>query len=208
MKNAAIKITENKTNITGLVASNELPNAGLKKKSALLGGTKAGCAICSRCDKLSSPLTKPAECLGTPYLKGKGAPLANLAPTLLCGRRLLYKLDPNQVERGQHPKAHAHHGQEIGLEVSVCEVTQAAPETQPRDQVGDNRPEGAVIGGGHFLGALILGNSLCRQRHLGADLEKCSYLTGEPGDRHRDGDNSEGGPIQPLGADVIEHQKE
>jgi len=96
MKNAETRITENITNMTGLVAKKEDPKAGLKKKSALLGGTKAGCAICSRCDKLSSPLTKkPSECLGTPYLKGKGAPLANLATKLFCGRRLFYELDPD-----------------------------------------------------------------------------------------------------------------
>ncbi|GEM_PF-2959456 len=139
--------------MTGLVAKNEDPKAGLKKKSELLGGTKAGCAICSRCDKLSSPLTKkPAECLGTPYLKGKGAPLANLATALLCGRRLLYELHPNQVEGSHHAKAHTHHGQEVGFKVPVGQIPHTAPEAQPRDEVGDDRPESAVIRGGHLSG--------------------------------------------------------
>ena len=56
MKKTEIKMTEKSSNITGLVARIELPKAGLKKKSELLGGTKAGCAMCGASIKLMSPL--------------------------------------------------------------------------------------------------------------------------------------------------------
>jgi hypothetical protein len=42
MKNPEIRMTEKRSNMTGFVAKSELPKAGLKKKSEVLGGTKAG----------------------------------------------------------------------------------------------------------------------------------------------------------------------
>ena len=77
MKKPEIKITEKRSNITGLVARIELPKAGLKKKSALLGGTKAGCAICGASNKLRTPYEIQPQCIRTPYLKGKRHLLAN-----------------------------------------------------------------------------------------------------------------------------------